>query len=206
MVRAAPFAGGALAVIEDVTERVRLEAMRTDFVANISHELKTPVGALALLAETLVGEDDTEVVGRLAERMVLESHRVGRIIEDLLELSRIEDGAAPVREVVGVGLLASEALERVRQLSDYQGIRIEVEEAARRLSVLGERRQLVSALANLVENGVKYSDAGSTVHVAATVDPSGDWVELVVRDHGIGIPQRDLEADLRALLPGRPGP
>ena len=73
------------------------------------------------------------------------------------------------------------------------GIRIEVEEAARRLSVLGERRQLVSALANLVENGVKYSDAGSTVHVAASVDPSGDWVELVVRDHGIGIPQRDLE-------------
>jgi len=193
VVRAAPFAGGALAVIEDVTERTRLEAMRTDFVANISHELKTPVGALALLAETLVGEDDTEVVGRLAERMVLESHRVGRIIEDLLELSRIEDGAAPVREVVGVGLLASEALERVRQLSNYRGIRIDVDEPARRLAVLGERRQLVSALANLIENGVKYSDPASTVHVAAALDPTGEWVDLVVRDHGIGIPQRDLE-------------
>ena len=83
---------GALAVIEDVTERRRLEAVRRDFVANISHELKTPVGALALLAETLLSEDEPAVTQRLAERIVTESFRVGRTIEDLLELSRIESG------------------------------------------------------------------------------------------------------------------
>jgi two-component system sensor histidine kinase SenX3 len=81
---------GAAAVIEDVSERRRLEAVRRDFVANISHELKTPIGALGLLAETLAGEDDPVVAGRLAERMQNEAFRVGRIIEDLLDLSRIE--------------------------------------------------------------------------------------------------------------------
>ncbi len=86
---------GALAVIEDATERRRLEAVRRDFVANISHELKTPVGALALLAETLLNEDDAAVTQRLAERIVTESFRVGRTIEDLLELSRIESGELP---------------------------------------------------------------------------------------------------------------
>ncbi|NCY16768.1 MAG: two-component sensor histidine kinase, partial [Actinobacteria bacterium] len=80
----------AVAIVEDVTERRRLEAVRTDFVANISHELKTPIGAIGLLAETLQAEDDPEVADRLAGRIQMESYRVGRTIEDLLELSRIE--------------------------------------------------------------------------------------------------------------------
>jgi two-component system sensor histidine kinase SenX3 len=181
----------ALATIEDVTERSRLEAMRTDFVANISHELKTPVGALALLAEALVGEDEPEIVNRLAEKMVIEAHRVARIIEDLLELSRIELGESPHREIVSVGLITAEAVERVRHLAEHRGIRIEVHEPSRRLKVVGDRRQLVSALANLVENGVKYSDPGSIVEVAART--GGSWVDVEVKDHGIGIPARDLD-------------
>jgi two-component system sensor histidine kinase SenX3 len=181
----------ALATIEDVTERSRLEAMRTDFVANISHELRTPVGALAVLAEALVGEDDVDVVNRLAEKMVFEAHRVGRIIEDLLELSRIELGERSSHEVVSVGLIIAEAVERVRHLAINRGITIEVNEPSRRVHAVGERRQLVSALANLVENGVKYSDPGATVEVLANTD--GTWVELIVRDHGIGIPSRDLD-------------
>jgi two-component system sensor histidine kinase SenX3 len=181
----------ALATIEDVTERSRLEAMRTDFVANISHELRTPVGALAVLAEALVGEDDLDVVDRLAEKMVLEAHRVGRIIEDLLELSRIEHAEAATHELVSVGLIIAAAVERVRPLAANRDITVEVHEPSRRLSAVGERRQLVSALANLVENGVKYSDIGATVEVFANTD--GAWVEFVVRDHGIGIPQRDLD-------------
>ena len=91
--------------------------MRTDFVANISHELRTPVGALALLAETMVDEHDPALVRRLAERMVAEATRVGRIIEDLLELSRIEHAGRPRLEVVQVGLLAAEAVDRVRPLA-----------------------------------------------------------------------------------------
>jgi two-component system sensor histidine kinase SenX3 len=181
----------ALATIEDVTERSRLEAMRTDFVANISHELKTPVGALALLAEALVGETEAEIVNRLAEKMVIEAHRVARIIEDLLELSRIELGESPHREVVSVGLVAAEAVERVRHVADHRDIRIEVNEPSRRVNAVGDRRELVSAVANLVENGVKYSDPGSVVEVAARTD--GTWVDIDVRDHGIGIPARDLD-------------
>jgi two-component system sensor histidine kinase SenX3 len=181
----------ALATIEDVTERSRLEAMRTDFVANLSHELKTPVGALALLAEALVGETEADIVNRLADKMVIEAHRVARIIEDLLELSRIELGESPHREAVSVGLIAAEAVERVRHFADHRDIRIEVHEPSRRVNAVGDRRELVSAVANLVENGVKYSDPGSVVEVAARTD--GTWVDIDVRDHGIGIPARDLD-------------
>ncbi len=181
----------AVALIEDVSERARLEAMRTDFVANISHELRTPVGALALLAETMVDEQDPALTRRLAEKMVTEANRVTRIIEDLLELSRIEHDGRPRFEVVPVGLLAAEAVERVRTLADSHDITVHVEEPSRRLTVAGDRRQLVSALANLIENGIKYSDPGSTVEVSARTD--GAWAELVVADHGIGIPRRDQD-------------
>ena len=182
---------GAVAVIEDVSERKRLEAVRRDFVANVSHELKTPVGALGLLAETLAGEDDPATVRRFTERMQLEATRVARIIDDLLDLSRIEAEEAPVREPVAVNLVVAEAVERVRQLAEHAGMAIEVGEAPKRLSVVGDRRQLVSALHNLLENAIKYSDAGSTVQIGAWTD--GTVVEIAVRDQGIGIPARDLD-------------
>jgi two-component system sensor histidine kinase SenX3 len=182
---------GGVAVIEDVSERRRVEAMRRDFVANISHELKTPVGALGLLAETLGGEEDVDVVRRLAARIQLESQRVARIIDDLLDLSRIESEEAPLRDPVPVHLVVAQAVERVRGAADQQGIVIDAPEAPPRLSVLGDRRQLVSALYNLLENAVKYSDPGSHVEVRFRTD--GVWIELAVRDHGVGIPGRDLE-------------
>ena len=182
---------GVLVVIDDITDRRRLEAVRRDFVANISHELKTPVGALALLAETLLSEDDPAVARRLAERMLTEAFRVGGTIDDLLELSRIEAAEEAKREDVPVGLFVSEAVNRVRPAAEQQGIFIEVEEPAARLAVGGDRRQLVSATYNLLENAVKYSDPGSTVQVRARTD--GRWVDISIEDHGIGIPRRDLE-------------
>jgi two-component system sensor histidine kinase SenX3 len=182
---------GAVAVVDDVSERRRLEAMRRDFVANISHELKTPVGALALLAETLAAEDDAAVTRRLAERMQAESFRVARIIEDLLDLSRIEAEEAPRRDPVPVHLVMGEAVERVRPAADLRDIQIEVAEPPRRQTIVGDRRQLVSAVFNLLENAVKYSGAGSKVEVRSRTD--GSWVDVTVRDHGIGIPARDLE-------------
>jgi two-component system sensor histidine kinase SenX3 len=182
---------GAIVVIDDVTERRRLEAVRRDFVANISHELKTPVGALSLLAETLLAEDDVEITRRLAERIVTESSRVGRTIEDLLELSRIESGEAPMRSHVPVNLVVAEAVERIRPAAEQAGIDLVVREPNRRLAVLGDRRQLVSAVYNLLDNAVKYSEEGSTVDVFAATD--GQHVSISVRDRGIGIPARDLE-------------
>jgi two-component system, OmpR family, sensor histidine kinase SenX3 len=181
----------ALALIEDVTERSRLEAMRTDFVANISHELRTPVGALALLAETLADEDDPETVRRLANNMVFEAHRVGRIIKDLLELSKIEAADQPLKEIVGIPLVVAEAVDRTRPLAEHRSIRVEVKDAGVGLLVVGDRRQLVSALANLVDNAVKYSDAGEQVDVCAGFRDG--MIELAVTDHGIGIPTHDVD-------------
>ncbi len=182
---------GALAVIDDISERRRLEAVRRDFVANISHELKTPVGALGLLAETLAEEDDHSVSRRLAERMLQEAIRVGRTIDDLLELSRIEAEEPHPREAVPVHLVVAEAVERVRPAAEQRRTPIDVAEPPHHFSIVGDRRQLVSAVYNLLENATKYSDAGSTIEVA-TVLHSGH-IEISVRDHGIGIPARDLE-------------
>jgi two-component system sensor histidine kinase SenX3 len=182
---------GAVVVIDDLTERRRLEAMRRDFVANISHELKTPVGALGLLAETIADEDDGAVVQRLAERMLYEATRVGRTIDDLLELSRIEADEPHPPEPVPVNLIVAEAVDRVRPAAEFRGAAIEVAEAPRSLSILGDRRQLVSALHNLLDNATKYSEPGSTIEVLSRL--VGTNVEIAVRDHGMGIPARDLE-------------
>lgn len=186
---------GAVAVIEDVSERRRLDAVRRDFVANVSHELKSPVGALGILAETMQAEDEPAVSRRLAERMQLEAFRVARIIDDLLDLSRIESEEAPVREAVAVHLVVAEAVDRIRSVAEHRGITIEVNEPPRRLSVIGDRRQLVSAIHNLLENAVNYSHDGSAVEVTvrSVAGPAGSIVEIAVRDHGVGIPSRDLE-------------
>jgi two-component system, OmpR family, sensor histidine kinase SenX3 len=188
----APTGGGegVLVVIDDITERRRLEAVRRDFVANISHELKTPVGALGLLAETLLNEDDPAVARRLAERLLTEADRVGRTIDDLLVLSRIEADEVGLRDEVAVHVCIAEAVERVRPAAEQRGIELQVTEPPARLVVLGDRRQLVSAVYNLLDNAVKYSDPGASVHVRARTD--GRWVDLSVEDHGIGIPRRDL--------------
>jgi two-component system sensor histidine kinase SenX3 len=180
-----------VAIIEDISERRRLEAVRRDFVANISHELKTPVGALSLVAETLEGEDDPAVVARLSHRMRTEAERLGRIIEDLLDLSRIEAEEFPSREPVPVHLVVAQAVERLRPAAEHRGIRLDIEEPPRSFAIRGDRRQLVSAVHNLVDNAIKYSEDGSSVQV--TIGQGDGWVTIAVADHGIGIPTRDLE-------------
>ena len=184
---------GGLAVIDDVSERRRLEAIRRDFVANVSHELKTPVAALGLLAETLATEDDPIVARRLAQRMVSNAIRLGRMIDDLLELSRIEAEQTPVREPVPVHLVVAEAVEQVRPIAEREGIEVRVAEAQPTLTVMGDRRQIVSAIFNLLDNAVKYSEAGSPVDLRVAVTEGGDDVNIEVRDEGAGIPARDHE-------------
>lgn len=182
--------GGALAVIEDLSERARLDAVRTDFVANISHELKTPIGALAVLAETVADHDDVDVMRGLAERMVEEAHRASSTIDDLLELSRIELGGRAVREVVDVGMVISEAIHRTALAAERRDIHITVADP-HPPKAMGDSRQLVSAVANLLDNAVKYSDTGSEVTVS--VVGTDGWVDITVADRGIGIPTRDLD-------------
>ncbi len=206
---------GVLAMIEDVSERRRLEEIRRDFIANVSHELKTPLGALGLLAETLIVERDQAVASRLAERIHLEAFRVSRIIDDLLDLSRLESEATPAREPIPIVLVMAEALERIRASADQHGVELAFHEPSPSVTVLGDRRQLVSALSALLENSVLYSPSGGTVTLDATIgqdtaaehdeDPAepGDGAQAVapvlrrtvrvsVSDKGIGIPAKDL--------------
>jgi two-component system, OmpR family, sensor histidine kinase SenX3 len=194
VVRATPIDGGrrgALATIEDITERSRVDAVRTDFVANISHELKTPVGAMIVLAEALAGSEEPEVVERLSNKVADEAVRLGETIDDLLELSRIELGDTLSRDVVSVNQVISDACNRARPLADARLITIGSHEMSGRMQLLGDRRQLVSALGNLVENAVKYSEPKGSVEILASSD--GAWVALSVTDHGMGIPARDLD-------------
>jgi two-component system sensor histidine kinase SenX3 len=160
---------GVIALIEDISERRRLEEIRRDFVANVSHELKTPIGALGLLAETLISEPDPEVAQRLASRIHNEAFRVSRIIDDLLDLSRIESEEAPPRVPVLVNLVMADAIERVRSTADQRGIEIVLHEPSPPVAVLGERRQLVSAMHALLENAITYSYDNSKVVVSGTI-------------------------------------
>jgi two-component system sensor histidine kinase SenX3 len=182
---------GVMAVIEDVSERRRLEGVRRDFVANVSHELKTPMGALGLLAETLLAETEPQVANRLAERIHTEAFRISRVIDDLLDLSRIENEESPPREPVLVNLVIAEAAERARAAAEQQKVEVVLTEPDPPVAVLGDRRQLTSAIANLLENAVKFSYASSQVHCVGRVE--GEEVLVEVSDRGIGIPARDLE-------------
>ena len=183
--------GGALVTIDDVSERARLDAVRTDFVANISHELKTPVGALAVLAEALVDIEDPTAARRLAEKMVNEAHRAARTIDDLLELSRTELGGSAAMDLVSVAQVIDDALARAQAAAEQHSIKVSVVKDPGDLHVVGSQRQLVSAVANLLENAVKYSDAGSKVVVESRRDDG--WIEIVVSDTGVGIPSRDID-------------
>jgi two-component system sensor histidine kinase SenX3 len=193
---------GVLAVIEDVSERRRLEDIRRDFIANVSHELKTPMGALGLLAETLQVERDPAVAQRLAERINSEAFRVNRIIEDLLDLSRIEGQGSPSREPIAVSLIVADGIERIRTAAEQHEVKINFEEPETNQVVFGDRRQLTSALHALLENAVVYSPRDGVVDISVKrVDASlnddgesvGPCVHVEIRDHGVGIPAKDLE-------------
>ena len=182
---------GAVAMIEDTTERALVDAVRTDFVANISHELKTPIGAMSVLAETLTQTDDAEVVARLSGKISDEAMRVGRLIDDLLELSRLEYGGQVLSAQMSVADVVSEAVERTQTLADGRGITLVRADSEPGSTVIGDRRQLVSALQNLLENAIKYSDPGTSVEVSVRI-ADGD-VLIDVRDHGVGIPAKEID-------------
>jgi two-component system sensor histidine kinase SenX3 len=176
----------------DVTEAHRVARVRRDFVANVSHELKTPVGALTLLAETLLeAVDDPAAVGRFAERIQHESQRLARLVKELLELSRLQGAEPlPVPRPVAVDLILAEVVDRARTAAAARDIDVRV--AGRRgLTVYGTESQLVTAVANLVENAVAYSPDGSTVRLTAR--RTGDVVAISVADDGIGIAAEDLD-------------
>lgn len=187
--------GGAIIVMEDITEQFLTDKVRTDFVANISHELKTPVGALSVLAETIAAESEEEGgnpdLVPLARRMVLESHRVSHIIDDLLELASIEFRGSERYVVMGIVSLVNEAVARAQPRADRNGVSIKTEFIDSDISLRGDDRQLVSAISNLVENAVKYSEHGDTVTVRVNSDSENATIEVI--DEGIGISAEHLD-------------
>ncbi len=182
---------GVAAFVADVSEVHRIESVRRDFVANVSHELKTPIGALEVLAETLAAEDDPAVTRPLAERIVKEAERLARIVDDLLDLSLIETQEAPRRSPIPLEVLVDDAVDQLRPAAAAAGINLQVHPGVTGALVACDRRLVVSAIANLIDNAVKYSEPGSPVTVSTSLD--GERVEVAVRDAGIGIPGRDLE-------------
>lgn len=183
---------GAVVLIDDITEQERIDAIRRDFVANISHELRTPIGAMSLLAETLVDETDPALVSSLAARISDESTRLGQTIEDLLQLSRIEHGSDESFGPVVLQRVIATAADRVRSAAEHARVDIGVTLPERELVVRGDELQLASAIYNLLDNAVKYigSDGGNVSVRARLLD---DQVEVIVQDSGIGIPRRDLD-------------
>ena len=180
--------GPIVATVEDVTEQSRIDTVRTDFVANLSHELKTPIGGIAALADTMIGEKDPQVIERLTARIVDESYRLSRIVDDLLDLSRIEFGGAEDWEPVAISDVVNEVVARMQHESKRAGVTVEAKTQAE-VRVVGDRVQLVSALQNLVSNAIKYSGDGKKVLVE--VQATAELVSILVVDQGIGIAARD---------------
>jgi two-component system sensor histidine kinase SenX3 len=182
--------GPVALVLTDVTEARRVEAVRRDFVANVGHELKTPVGALALLAEAVQGAaDDPETVQRFAARMSHEADRLGRLVRELIDLSRLQ-GAEPLPELVpvAVGTVVAEAVDRTRAAAAAKDIQLAVA-AQPGLVVRGVEAQLATALTNLLANAVAYSPPETTIAVGARA--RSGFAEIAVTDSGIGIPRSD---------------
>ncbi|MEU8707544.1 ATP-binding protein [Streptomyces sp. NPDC048565] len=185
-----------LLLVEDLTEARRIEAVRRDFVANVSHELKTPVGALSLLSEAVMdASDDPEAVQRFAGRMEIEATRLTNLVQELIDLSRVQnDDPLEDAEPVRVEELVVEAVDRCRQQAGSKQITMASGGTAD-LFVWGNRSQLAAALGNLVENAVNYSPARTRVGIAARklAAPGGDQIEIAVTDQGIGISEKDRE-------------
>ena len=195
--RLAPVGDGTVAVLlEDVTDARRLEDVRRDFVANVSHELKTPAAALGLLSEALQdAADDPGAVRAFAARAQRESTRLGSLVQDLVALSRLEGAERhPEPEVVHLDRVLAEAVDRVRTTAQARGISV-VRSGDRGIRVSGSEAQLTTAVGNLLENAVNYSpdDARVVVGARTVPEPTGPVVEVNVVDEGIGISTVDAE-------------
>jgi two-component system sensor histidine kinase SenX3 len=186
--------GDGYAVVEavDHSEAARLEATRRDFVANVSHELKTPVGAMAVLAEAVLdAAEDPEEVRRFGEKIRRESTRLGALVTELIALSRLQ-GAERLPEPVELEVddVVREALGRTTLGAEAAGITVTTDESSG-LRVRGDNTLLVTALANLLENAVAYSPQGSSVSISRRLVDS--HAEIAVTDRGIGIPEEEQQ-------------
>ncbi|MFV0406626.1 MAG: sensor histidine kinase [Propioniciclava sp.] len=194
--RAVPLTGGYLMLlVEDEAPMLLVEAAARDFLANATHELKTPVGAIALLAEA-IGEapEEEEIVRRFAERLQHETARLNQLVAQVVQLSQLLGSGAVRREAVAVDDLLAQGIGRHQEVA--AGRRVTLTTAGETgLTVLGDTDQLLTALSNLIENAIRYSDADARVVLSARAewDQGEHRIAVAVSDTGIGIPAAEVD-------------
>ena len=181
-----------LVLADDRTESYRLDEVRRDFIANISHELKTPIGAVGLLAEALVeASKDADQVKRFAKRLTKESERLARITQEIIELSRLQaEDALTKPDLVDIDEVVAAAIDQNRVAADRNDIRL-ISGGDAGTEVYGDEALLQVALHNLIANAIQYSPSGSRVGIGVT--SSDGVVEIAVTDQGVGIAEADRE-------------
>ena len=183
--------GMVLVLISDESEARRIEAVRRDFVANVSHELKTPIGALGLLSEAILGaKDQPDAVVKFATRMQNEAKRLTELVQEIIDLSRLQS-SDPLQKALEVEVsdVVREAVDQAQFSSEQRGISLEIGEVED-ATVIGDREQLITAVHNLVENAVNYSPEHTKVSIVTK--RNGDIAEISVTDQGIGIAEGEL--------------
>ena len=183
--------GMVLVLLSDESEARRIDAVRRDFVANVSHELKTPIGALGLLSEAILGaKDQPDAVVKFASRMQNEAKRLTELVQEIIDLSRLQS-SDPLQKAVAVEIndVVREAVDQAQFSSEQRGISLEIGELQDG-TVIGDREQLITAVHNLVENAVNYSPEQTKVSIVTK--RNGDLVEVSVTDQGIGIAESEL--------------
>ncbi len=181
-----------LILISDESEAARVHEVRRDFVANISHELKTPIGALSLLSEAVLSaKDDPDSVTKFATRMQHEAKRLTDLVQEIINLSRLQDSdPLQIAQELEVTDLIREAVDQCQTIAEAKNIVITIASEDEAV-VLGDREQLIMAVHNLIENAINYSPENTKVSVTLKVDK--EIVEIAVTDQGIGIPDGELE-------------
>lgn len=188
--------GNVLVIADDESAQKRVEAVRRDFVANISHELKTPIGAVSVLAEAIeAAQDDPDAIARFSTRLQVETARLAELVNQIIELSRLQSTDPMLsRELVDVSEIVGEAISRSQEKAAQRDVTL-ILASTTTASVKGDRWQLADAVSNLVANAINYSDirARVTISVLSTESDGDRWIEIKVSDNGIGIRPEEQE-------------
>jgi len=184
--------GTVAVLIFDDTEARRLDAVRRDFVANISHELKTPIGGISILAEALAeANNDPELVKNFSERMQIEATRLSHLVQEIIDLSRIQDqNTMQNSEIVSLNKIIEEAIDQSKVLAGKRHVELNFA-SEEEVQFFGDRKQLVMAISNLIENAINYSPERTSVNVL--LRKNNEVAEISISDQGVGIAEADIE-------------
>lgn len=184
--------GTVAVLIFDDTEARRLDAVRRDFVANISHELKTPIGGISILAEALAeANNNPELVKNFSERMQIEATRLSHLVQEIIDLSRIQDqNTMQNSEMVSLNKIIEEAIDQSKVLAGKRHVELNFA-SEEEVQFFGDRKQLVMAISNLIENAINYSPERTSVNVL--LRKNNEVAEISISDQGVGIAEADIE-------------